>query len=197
MTARGRGESDPILAFLQDRLESVTAWLQYAEAKNAAAGALAVALATIAAAAAAAGEPPSSPWVALAILIYSTQLFGLSCIALAITLTSFLPLRDRPPAPRKPGKRQNHGSLLYFEDVARTEPGELVARLCARFGVADSSDAIQYDYSTQIVAIARIAARKLDIFEIVAWLLITAVITPAGAALLLAFRRWGSRGTAD
>jgi hypothetical protein len=48
--------------------------------------------------------------------------------------------------------------------------------------------AFEEDICDQIVNISYIALKKLQIFNLSIWLIITALVTPAGAALLLAFR---------
>lgn len=172
---------------LSGLLESTNEWLRYAEAKNgaivAAALALSMGLLSLLDWTTPIFDWSGTRWYVVAIGI---QLIGAACVALA----SFLPRTEIGRLiPR--GDKSDSDNLLYFGHVAKYSPKFLVQTMRKLASLdTDSSSAIERAYAEQVVVNSRIAWWKLRCATWAIRLFLAAIITPVGAFFL---ETWLSR----
>jgi phosphate/sulfate permease len=101
-------------------------------------------------------------------IILSVTLFVISCL---VSLISFMPILY--PLKRKRIKPNRELNLIYFKDIALTEPHEYLSLL----NISDQ-DKISKSLAEQIIANSRIAAHKFNLFSVSLWLVLIGIFPP-------------------
>lgn len=163
---------------LTDTLGSVNQWLKFAEAKN---GVMVTATG-------------AALWGALRIImsgeagryliIYLLILVAFFLAAFVVSLLSFLPKLDPPPARQQPGATDKN--LLYFGHLATLSKEHLLERYRAATRVEPQDiTEIHGMYADQIIVNSRIALAKFSMFTVSAKLLLCGILTPVIAVPLM------------
>lgn len=170
---------------MEDRLERILTrvvdWLKFAEAKNAA-------LLTLNAGAAAGiigwlgGDQVPPPWLTPAVQL------GLALIVVSavVALASFLPVVNIDWLRRR-GKHTDTRSVLFFAEIAGSDPGsylELLRKAAGLGAEAPPPTRLERDYAIQIVVNSEIATAKFRLFKAGAWIALVGVGVVALRALL-------------
>jgi len=171
----------------KDTLNRVTDWLKFAEAKNA----------LLAAASGA------STWAAVRILgsdsvcgwpkIYFYVLLACVASSLALSLASLLPITKYLPLliGRRPEKHENH---IYFGHLAHYRTSTLIEAIDACHPEsAELSDTLKRCFAEQIIINSRIAVAKYRVFNIALIIMLSGIITPVLAILLIFIIQWKGR----
>lgn len=166
---------------LQSLLDRSIEWLKYAEAKNGilVGATVALILGTIEKV----GIPESGGLYAK---LYAANYYAFLVLSVLLSFISFIP-RLRMPVWRVSEGAQNKNPL-YFAVAAKLTKREFLNYINSRYGRVSESESLDEDICEQIVNVSFIALRKLEIFNCAIWLIITAIVTPLGAILLLALR---------
>jgi hypothetical protein len=164
---------------LKEILTFVDGHVKFAETKNAAllaiaAGALFVIAQVIA-------EHPPSSWLAGYI---GFLLIGCTLSA-AVSLLSFLPATQIPWIRSRRSWERGGGSLLFFGEIQQYDAESYISRLSSstRHDIEEATE-LGFMYAEQIIANAKIAAKKFTYHRIALWCLLCGVLTPVvGLAL--------------
>jgi hypothetical protein len=95
-------------------------------------------------------------------------LFAISCL---ISLISFLPILY--PLKNKRKKPQSELNLIYFKDIATTEPSEYLSLLDI-----SNRDKLSISIAEQIIINSRIAVHKFNLFSVSLWFVLIGVFPP-------------------
>lgn len=152
-------------------------WLRFGEAKNGAL--LGAASAAMFAASRFLPDEPASSWLGWYLLLA----IGQCAFAAAFALLAFLPKVKLGPLAEK-GDCRDTDSIYHYGDIAKYEPAAYLKRLSSELG-EDAEGKAAEDLAGQVVNNSRIAVKKYRCFTVGAWFLVSALLTPLLAGLLL------------
>lgn len=141
--------------FLEKSLDRVNNWLQFAETKHAALIAFLIAILAILYG----GDFIDN-------IIMQTIIAVVYLIALIISIISFFPRYDKDTS-HTSGDCINSDNLLFWKDIAKYSEQEFLKRVYKDFWEEDkeSFGVDEKLYAQEIIANARIARKKYDLFE--------------------------------
>jgi hypothetical protein len=170
------GEDDGLKGMLSETLKATTDWLKFAEAKNAAL--IGVNLAVLVT-----SEKIQS---AIGWATYFHWVSGLCIISISIALLSVIPRVGWPLPSMEKNNRDEHDNLMFYGDVAKYSPGGYCGELSKKFG--RSLTKTEDWTARQVAVLSDLTLQKLSFFKLAAFITLSAVATPIGAALLYCAR---------
>lgn len=157
---------DKMNDFLEKSLDRVNNWLQFAEAKHAALIAFLVAVLAIIYG----GDFIDD-------LIMKTIVAIMYLIALIISITSFYPRYDKNTW-QPSGEYNTNDNLLFWKDIAKYSQEDFLKKVYKDFFSIDKNSFSSYEklYAQEIIANARIARKKYELFQIAVKVVIAATV---------------------